>query len=185
MEFILYGGEGGALVEGVENFKYLGRPLDQTDDNWTTIRQNIKQERTVWESLGKLLIREGKYTRVEAMFYRKVAQAVLFFDLETWVILEVTERKVEGTYTDFMRHITEMRLRWKAGGRWENPRAEVVLGAAGTQSEMNYTEKLQGKVAHWVTLRPIFEVCLGEEGYEEGVHRREKMVASRGGGNID
>ena len=96
MEFILYGGEGGALVEGLENFKYLGRPLDQTDENWTTIRQNIKQERTVWESLGKLLIREGKYTRVEAMFYRKVAQAVLFFDLETWVILEVTERKVEG-----------------------------------------------------------------------------------------
>ena len=33
MEFILYGREGDALVEGVSNFKYLGRPLDQTDDD--------------------------------------------------------------------------------------------------------------------------------------------------------
>ena len=31
MDFILYGREGGALVEEVSNFKYLGRPLDQTD----------------------------------------------------------------------------------------------------------------------------------------------------------
>ena len=33
MEFILYGEEGGELVEGVENFKYMERPLDQTDDD--------------------------------------------------------------------------------------------------------------------------------------------------------
>ena len=30
MEFSLYGEEGGELVVGVENFKYLGLPLDQT-----------------------------------------------------------------------------------------------------------------------------------------------------------
>ena len=45
------------LVEGVENFKYLRRPLDQTDDNWPEIIQNIKQARKVWGRLGKLLRR--------------------------------------------------------------------------------------------------------------------------------
>ena len=34
MEFILYGMEGGVLVEGVAQFEYMGLPLDQTDDNW-------------------------------------------------------------------------------------------------------------------------------------------------------
>ena len=34
MEFILYGMEEGVLVEGVAQFEYLGRPLDQTDDDW-------------------------------------------------------------------------------------------------------------------------------------------------------
>ena len=33
MEFILYGGEGGALVEVVANFKYMVHPLDKTDDD--------------------------------------------------------------------------------------------------------------------------------------------------------
>ena len=37
MESRLYGKEGGALVEGVANFKYLGRPLDQTDDDWLEV----------------------------------------------------------------------------------------------------------------------------------------------------
>ena len=30
-EFSLYGKDGVAMVEGVENFNYLGRPLDQID----------------------------------------------------------------------------------------------------------------------------------------------------------
>ena len=32
IEFRLYGREGGVLVEVVTQFEYLGRPLDQTDD---------------------------------------------------------------------------------------------------------------------------------------------------------
>ena len=31
MKFRLYRGEGSAMVEGMGNFKYLGRPRDQTD----------------------------------------------------------------------------------------------------------------------------------------------------------
>ena len=39
--------EGGALVEGVLQLRYLGHTLDQTDDDWTEIRHNIKRERKV------------------------------------------------------------------------------------------------------------------------------------------
>ena len=41
MEFSLYGREGDKMVEGVTTFKYLGHPLDQTDDDCPSIRQNI------------------------------------------------------------------------------------------------------------------------------------------------
>ena len=37
MEFILYGREGDALAEGVANFKYLGRPLDQMENYWPAV----------------------------------------------------------------------------------------------------------------------------------------------------
>ena len=40
------------------------------------------------------------------MFYREVVQAVLFYGLDTLVLLESMERKVEGTHTGFLRQIT-------------------------------------------------------------------------------
>ena len=40
-ELILYGREGGVLVEGVENFKYLGRPLYQIDNDYPVVQWNV------------------------------------------------------------------------------------------------------------------------------------------------
>ena len=42
MEFSLYGREEYALEEDVENFKYMERPLDQTNDDWTSVLRNVK-----------------------------------------------------------------------------------------------------------------------------------------------
>ena len=54
IEFSLYRREGGAMVDGVSTFKYLGRPLGKTDNYWPEIRQNILSARTVWGGLGNL-----------------------------------------------------------------------------------------------------------------------------------
>ena len=45
--FSLYRREGDAMVEGVEQSKDLGRPLDKMDDDWPAVRRNIKRERKV------------------------------------------------------------------------------------------------------------------------------------------
>ena len=55
MKFILEGGEEYGRVEGVATFQYLGRPLDQTDDDWTAVRRNIMRTGSVWGRLGILL----------------------------------------------------------------------------------------------------------------------------------
>ena len=38
MEFNLDGEEGDKRVENVPTFRYMGRPLDQTDNNWPAVR---------------------------------------------------------------------------------------------------------------------------------------------------
>ena len=86
MTFSLYGGQGGAMVEEVETFKYMGRTLDQKGDDWPKIRQNIKRVGTVWGKLGKILRWEVADPRMVEMFYRAVAQAVQVFGLYTWVL---------------------------------------------------------------------------------------------------
>ena len=112
INFSLERGEGEERMEDVATFRYLGRPLDQTYDEWPTLRRNIMRARLVWGGLGTLLQREGSDPRVEEMFYRAVVQAILLYGLDTWVLLEAMERKVEGTHTGFLRQITG-KLVWR------------------------------------------------------------------------
>ena len=92
-------------MEVLENFKYLGQPLDQTDDDWTEVRRYIKQAQRVWEILGKMLWIEGTDTKVAKMFYRAVLQAVLLFDTESWVLSPAMYKTVERVHTGFLCQI--------------------------------------------------------------------------------
>ena len=40
---------------------------------------------------------------------------------------------------------------------------------------MTYIGRRQATVAQWVALRPLFEVCAREKGYEGGGNRREDL----------
>ena len=101
------GERGGEMMEGVKTFKYLGRPLDQKNNDWPSIWKTIMRMRTFWRAgVEKLLRREGADPRVAAIFYRLVAHAVLLFGSETWVISVEMERKAKGTHMGFLRQIT-------------------------------------------------------------------------------
>ena len=57
MDFSLEGGSGDKIVESLTTFRYMGRPRDQTDDDWPAVRQNNMRARLVWGRLGTLLWR--------------------------------------------------------------------------------------------------------------------------------
>ena len=52
------------------------------DDDWLTVRWNIKRAQKVWGRLGKLPRIEGYENRLVEMLYRELKQAVLLFGLE-------------------------------------------------------------------------------------------------------
>ena len=41
-----------------------------------------------------------------------------------------------------------------------------MLKGAGTQTLSKYVDRLQATVAEWVAIRPIFDVCVRDTGYE-------------------
>ena len=122
--------EGYDMVEGVVNFKYLGKTLDQMDDDWPVVSRNIVRV------LGKLMRGEGAEPKVSAMLYRAVEQAVLLFGSDTWLILAGKDWKIEVAHKCFISHITWQRSRQIADGKWEMPGTEVVWETAVTQSVM-------------------------------------------------
>ena len=105
--------------------------------------------------------------------YRAVVQEILLYGSETWIILVAMEKKVEGEHTRYLRHITGKQVRQIVDKTWETTVEEVAREAAGMQSVMNYIVRPQATVEQWVALRPIFEVCEGDKGYEGGEHRME------------
>ena len=62
VEFSIYGRGGYALVAGVAQFNYMGRPLYQYDDDWIAIIRNTRRARKVWVFLGNILEWEGSDT---------------------------------------------------------------------------------------------------------------------------
>ena len=85
--FSLTGKETAERIEGVEVFKYLGRLLNWSVDDWSEVLCNTRKAHYVLGRLGKLLWSEGAEPAVSETFYRMVVQVVLFFGVETWVRL--------------------------------------------------------------------------------------------------
>ena len=59
-------------IEQVETFKYPGRMLDWSGDNWLAVHQNFGKAHRVWIQLGKLIRRDRAEPQVSAMFYQVV-----------------------------------------------------------------------------------------------------------------
>ena len=57
--FSLTGEDEAECIEEVGMFKYLGKPLYCSNENWTVVPRNIRKARQVWGRLGKLLRRKG------------------------------------------------------------------------------------------------------------------------------
>ena len=120
-----------------------------------------------------MLRREGADPILSAKFYRAVVQAVLLFGADTSVLSAAMLKNLEGVHVGFLRQVTGMKARRLGDKTWTKEGPDRVLQAAGTKSLREYIDKRQATVAEWVALRPIFEVCAKETGYEGGGKLRE------------
>ena len=78
------GGGGGFLVYGtlliaVPYFKYLGRILLSSNNNWPALEQNLRRSRRKWGRMVKILGREGADRRMPDIFYVALVQTVIFW----------------------------------------------------------------------------------------------------------
>ena len=72
---------------------------------------------------------------------------------------EIMSRELEGVHIGFLSWITGKRALRQEDGTWRQVAADKVLEMSGTQSLGTYIDRSQAKVAEWVALRPILEVC--------------------------
>ena len=115
-----------------------------------------------------MLRREGADPFISEKFYSAVVQAVLLLGVETRVMTVEMSQKFEVVHLGFLRQVMGKKMRTIGENSWWKEAADSIFQAAVTQPLKTYLDKSQAKVAKWVALRDIFELCMKETGYREG-----------------
>ena len=148
----------GVPLESVSSFKYLGRILTSTDDDWPALYKNLAKARKRWGMVSRVLARDGANERAMAMFYKAVVQSVLLFGSETWVITDRMMDALRGFHHRAARRITGM-VAYRVADGWDSLPIEAVLEVAGLYPIEVYLERRQNTLVDYNSTRPIFDLC--------------------------
>ena len=129
------------------------------DDGWLLVVDNIGKARKSWGRLSWILIREGEDTRVSGDYYKAVAQAVLLFGAETWVLTPRMEQDLDRFHHRVARRLTGRKPRRRGDGSWAYPTLEETMGEAGFKEIRKSVTRRQNTVAQYIATQPILDLC--------------------------
>ena len=105
----------------------------------------------------------GSTVRSYGVMYKAVGQLVLLYNSDSWVVMGVMLKVLEGLHHQVTRHITEMTETRGEVGDCEYPLVLVALEAAGLNHIVEYIRRLQAAIAEKVACRPNYELCVEAE----------------------
>ena len=151
----------GQPTEAVSEFRYLGRILTATDNDWLAVAENIKKERRSWGRLDWVLVREGADPKVSWNFYIDVTQQVLLFGAETWVLTRKMESALNAFQGRVARTLTGRHPLRGRDGQWFYPSLAEAMKEAGIVQIWTSILQRQNTVAQFIVTRPILDLCEG------------------------
>ena len=149
----------GLPIESVTEFKYLGRILTATDDDWPAVVRTLGKSRRSWGRLSQVLDREGADPKVSRAFYITVTQAVLLFGSETWFLTPRMENALDSFQSRVARKITGRQLRLKKDGRWIYPPMAGITKDTVMVGIRTSILRRQNTAAQYIATRPILDLC--------------------------
>ena len=153
----------GKRMESVKEFRYLGRTLTSTDDDWPAVARNLQRAWATCGRLTRILGREGADPKVSRNFYIAVTQQVLLFGEDTWVMTIKMEVALDAFQGRVARRLTGRVPRLGRDGKWQYlPLAGATKDAGIVRSRTSVLRR-HNTVAQFVATRPILALCEGSE----------------------
>ena len=79
----------------MNNFKYLGRILNDNDNDLSAVEAQLTKARMTWGRIGKVINkRSGSNIKIMSIFYKVIVQSVLLYGSESWVLNEKARNKI-------------------------------------------------------------------------------------------
>ena len=163
----------GTPINRVGQFKYLGRVLEEADNDSHAIDRQLTRARLKWGRVGKVLSSQGAEPRVMGYFYKAIVQSVLLYGSESWVISIHQKQQLNSFHNRVARYITGRHIRELDDGSYYCPPTSEVLEAAGLYPLETYIERRRQTVTAQVTTRPIYERCTSSKPFHSGARRRK------------
>ena len=99
--------------------------------DWFAVVGKLGKARKSLGRLSRILSREGADPKVSGNFNKSVAQVVLLFGAETWVLTQRMERDLDSFQYRVARRITGKHPWQWTDGSWDYPPLAEALGEAG------------------------------------------------------
>ena len=129
------------------------------DDDWLAVVGNLGKARKSWERLSWILIREGADPKVSGKFCKAVAQAVLLFGEETWVLTQRMEKDLNRFQSRVAMRFTGKQPQQRTDRRWDYPPLSEALKEAGLEGIRKSLTRRQNTAAQYIAMRPILDLC--------------------------
>jgi len=150
---------GGQVLKKSRQFRYLGRIIDdEDDDNHAALRQ-LARASEKWGRIGRVLQSEGVSPRVMGYFYKAIVQAVLLYGSESWTVSETIIKQFRSFHARVARYLCKRHIRLLPDGTWNCPPTAEVLRDAGLESIDEYIRRRRSTVREYIRGRPIYEAC--------------------------
>ena len=144
----------------MDRFRYLGRILDENDDDSYAMERQLARARAKWGRIGKVLRSEGVRSKTMGYFYKAVVQAILLYGSESWVLSDFYLRQLKSFHTRIARYLTGKHIRQNEDGTWYHPPSADVLQEAGLESVEEYIKRRRDTVRlKYVFGRPLLNEC--------------------------
>ena len=140
----------GTRMRAVTEFKYLGRVLTNTDDDWPAVAGNIRKARESWGRLARILGQVGAVLKGTCSFYTAVTQQVLLFGAESWVLTKRMESALDAFQGRVARRLTGRMPRCGRDGKWVYLPLAGVLKEAGVVRARSLVLRRQNMGAQFI-----------------------------------
>jgi hypothetical protein len=149
----------GKKIKKVTNFKYLGRIINNEDEDLPAVEKQLMKARMTWGRIGKLLKKKTKSNpKVMSIFYKVIIQSVLLYGSESWVLTNRIKNKLNSFHRRCSRYITGRHIRL-VNDVWIYPDSAVTLEMADLLPIEEYIEKRKSTVCEYTMSTDIFKRC--------------------------
>jgi hypothetical protein len=150
---------GGQEINRVSQFRYLGRILEEDDNDVYAASRQLSRAKAKWGRLGNVLRSEGATSRTMGYFYKAIIQSVLLYGSESWTLTDHHLQKFRSFHARVARCLTGRHIRCLEDGTWVYPPTQSVLADAGLESIDEYIRRRRQTVRSFARHLPIYEEC--------------------------